>query len=157
MNGHAERLRAAVFLAAVFFAVLALVLVVLAVLVLLAVFFAVPVDFLAAGAFLVAAFFAVEVDFFPASALGVAREVARGAALEAVRRSRKDWTSLAPSSPSSSVPSATSSPRDSLASRTLFSSAAIRSSTLPPPLGAGACGASSPEAFAAISSSTASR
>src|SRR4051794_28009463 len=46
MNGHAERLRAAVFLAAVFFAVLALVVVVLAVLVLLAVFLAVPVDFL---------------------------------------------------------------------------------------------------------------
>lgn len=79
-----------------------------------------------------AVFLAVVVDFLPAGCLGVGRD-GRG------------------------VMSATSSPRDSLASRTLFSRAAMRSRTLPPGAGAGAAGGSSPEAFAAMSSSTASR
>ncbi|WP_452747783.1 hypothetical protein [Streptomyces bottropensis] len=74
----------------------------------------------------------VVVDFLPVGCFGVGRDAR--------------W-----------VMSATSSPRDSLASRTLFSSAAMRSRTLPPGAGAGAVGRSSPEAFAAMSSSTASR
>ncbi len=49
------------------------------------------------------------------------------------------------------------SPRDSFAARTLFSRAAIRSSTLPPGSSAGADGTFSPEAFASMSASTASR
>jgi hypothetical protein len=75
---------------------------------------------------------AVVVDFLPGGCFGVGRD--------------ERW-----------VMSATSSPRDSLASRTLFSRAAMRSRTLPPGAGAGALGGSSPEAFAAMSSSTASR
>ncbi|CAM5413726.1 hypothetical protein SGRI78S_03551 [Streptomyces griseus subsp. griseus] len=54
-------------------------------------------------------------------------------------------------------PPAPSSSRDVLAARTLFSSAAIRSMTSPPVSSGSAGGTLSPDAFAAASSSTASR
>lgn len=100
-------------------------------------FFAVSVDFevdFLAGVFLTVVFRAVEVDFLVPVSLGVER------------RSGRDLTSAAPLGS-----------RDSRAARTLFSRAAIRSRTLPPFAGSGACGGVSPAALAAMTSSSASR
>lgn len=137
---QAVRLRDAVFFGGVVFAVLFFAAVFFVPCVDFAVF---AVDFFAAAVvFFAAVFFAVDVDFLPVVCFGVAR-----ADLRAGRR-----RTSAPSGADSG-----SSPRDSLAAFTLFSSAAIRSSTLPPRAGSGASGGASPAAFAATTSSKASR
>ena len=101
------------------------------------------VDFFG-SAFFAAVFFAtVEVDFLPPVSFGARRdEVLRGGS---------DLTSASSAGPASS-PS-----RDSRAARTLFSSAAIRSSTFPGAASSRASGGRSPAALAATTSSTASR
>lgn len=129
-----------------------------------AVFFAVdrlPVDFVADVDFFVA-----DVDFLAPVDLGVDLFVA-GELFFVVRvdgfPDADDFPDVflmgctAAISPSSAAP-APSSPRDFFAARTLFSRAAIRSMTLPPPASPDSAGRTvSPAAFAAMSSSTASR